>query len=345
MTSPQAGPAAVLCGLGAVLPPRAVPNAELCAELDTNDDWIRTRTGILERRIAAPGVSTEDLAAAAATQAVESSGISDVDAVVLATTTPDHLMPATAPSVAARLGLTGTAAFDVAAVCTGFVYALATAAGLIATRMARTVLVVGADRMSRLPDPGDRTTRPLFADGAGAVVLRAGDTAEPGVLGPMVLGSDGTHRDLLVVPHGGHMQMQGPDLFRHAVDRMSAVTRQAVQLAGWCLTDVDRVVPHQANSRITAAVGRHLEIAADRRVQNIEYVGNTGAASIPLALAQASADGTLRPGHRVCLTAFGAGLTWGATTLTWPDLKPGRTARPRDVPGAVFDAERVDKVM
>ncbi|MGR3875631.1 beta-ketoacyl-ACP synthase III [Streptomyces graminifolii] len=322
MTSRQAGPAAVIGGLGAVLPPRAVANAELCAELDTSDEWIRTRTGIRERRIADPGVSTEDLATAAATRALESCGHSDADAVVLATTTPDHLMPATAPSVAARLGLSGTAAFHVGAVCTGFVYALATAAGLIATRTARTVLVVGADRMSQLPDPGDRTTRPLFADGAGAVVLRAGDPAEPGALGPMALGSDGAHRDLLFVAHGGHMQMQGPDLFRHAVDRMSAVTRHAVQLAGWRLADVDRIVPHQPNARITAAVGRHLAIAADRRVQNIESVGNTGAASIPLALAQAYADGALRPGHRVCLTAFGAGLTWGATTLTWPDLKP-----------------------
>ncbi|MEU9405779.1 beta-ketoacyl-ACP synthase III [Streptomyces sp. NPDC048281] len=322
MTGPQAGPAAVLCGLGAVLPPRAVQNEELCAELDTTDEWIRTRTGIRERRIADAGVSTEDLAVAAAARALVSAGSPDADAVVLATTTPDHLMPATAPSVAARLGLTGTAAFDVAAVCTGFVYALATAAGLITTGTARTVLVVGADRMSRLPDSGDRTTRPLFADGAGAVVLRSGTATEPGALGPMVLGSDGAHRDLLVVPHGGHMQMRGPDLFRHAVDRMSAVTRQAVQLAGWSLTEVDRIVPHQANARITAAVGRHLAIGADRRVQNIEHVGNTGAASIPLALAQASADSTLRPGHRVCLTAFGAGLTWGATTAVWPDLKP-----------------------
>ncbi|MFM9812874.1 beta-ketoacyl-ACP synthase III [Streptomyces scabiei] len=330
MTSPQAGPAAVICGLGAVLPPRAVPNAELCAELDTTDDWIRTRTGIRERRIADAEVTTEDLAAAAATQALESASHSNVDAVVLATTTPDHLMPATAPAVAARLGLADTAAFDVAAVCTGFVYALATAAGLIATHTAHTVLIAGADRMSQLPDPGDRTTRPLFADGAGAVVLRAGTATEPGALGPMVLGSDGTHRDLLLVPHGGHMKMQGPDLFRHAVDRMSAVTRQAVQLAGWRLADVDRIVPHQANARITTAVGRRLAIGADRRVQNIEYVGNTGAASIPLALTQASADGTLRTGHRVCLTAFGAGLTWGATTLTWPDLKPAPHPRHDD---------------
>lgn len=321
MTSPQTGPAAVICGLGAILPPRAVPNEELCAELDTSDEWIRTRTGIRERRIADRGVSTEDLAVAAATRALQSCGTNDVHAVVLATTTPDHLMPATAPSVAARLALRGVAAFDVAAVCTGFVYALATAAGLITTQTARTVLVIGADRMSRLPAADDRTTRPLFADGAGAVVLRSGTAHEPGALGPMVLGSDGAHRDLLVVPHGGHMTMQGPKLFRHAVGRMSAVTRQAVQLAGWRLADVDRIVPHQANARITATVGRHLTIDADRRVQNIEYVGNTGAASIPLALAQASADGTLQPGHRVCLTAFGAGLTWGATTVTWPDLK------------------------
>ncbi|MEU0060043.1 beta-ketoacyl-ACP synthase III [Streptomyces sp. NPDC006334] len=321
MTSLKTPPAAVICGLGAALPPRAVPNAELCAELDTNDEWIRTRTGIRERRIADAGVSTEDLAVAAGAAALESSGTREVQALVLATTTPDHLMPATAPAVAARLGLTDTAAFDVAAVCTGFVYALATAAGLIATRTARTVLVVGADRMSRLPSPDDRTTRPLFADGAGAVVLRSGDATEPGALGPMVLGSDGTHRDLLLAPHGGHMQMQGPELFRHAVDRMCSVTRQAVQLAGWRIEDIDRIVPHQANARITASVGRCLMIGADRRVQNIGHVGNTGAASIPLALAQASADGTVLPGHRICLTAFGAGLTWGATTVIWPDLK------------------------
>ncbi|MFE7927551.1 beta-ketoacyl-ACP synthase 3 [Streptomyces sp. NPDC057456] len=322
MTSARTAPAAVLCGLGAVLPPRAVANEALCAELDTTDQWIRTRTGIRERRIADPSVSTADLAAAAAATALESSGSRDVHAVVLATTTPDHLMPATAPAVAARLGLTDTAAFDVAAVCTGFVYALATAAGLIHAGTARRVLVVGADRMSRLPAADDRTTRPLFADGAGAVVLRSGDTNEPGALGPVVLGSDGTRRDLLVVPHGGHMHMQGPDLFRHAVDRMCSVTRQAVQLAGWRLEDVDRIVPHQANARITAAVGRHLAIGADRLVQHIETVGNTGAASIPLALAQASADGTLLHRHRVCLTAFGAGLTWGATSVIWPDLKP-----------------------
>ncbi|MEV6532766.1 beta-ketoacyl-ACP synthase III [Streptomyces sp. NPDC051639] len=324
MTSPRTnpGPAAVVFGLGAALPPCSVSNAQLCRELDTSDEWIRTRTGIRERRIADPGVSTADLAAAAADQALQSCGSSDVQALVLATTTPDHLMPATAPTVAARLGLTGIAAFDVAAVCTGFVYALATAAGLIASGTAQQVLVIGADRMASLPAPDDRTTRPLFADGAGAVVLRSGDDSEAGALGPVVLGSDGTHRDLLLVPHGGHMQMQGPQLFRHAVTRMCAATRQAVQLAGWHIADVDRVVPHQANSRITDAVGRHLAIGTDRRVQTIAHTGNTGAASIPLALAQAAADGTVLPGHRLCLTAFGAGLTWGATTLIWPDLKP-----------------------
>ncbi|MER5214856.1 beta-ketoacyl-ACP synthase III [Streptomyces sp. NPDC002838] len=322
MTSPQAGRAAVLCGLGATLPPRAESNAELCTVLDTSDEWIRTRTGITHRRIADAGVSTEDLATDAATQALASFGPHPVQALVLATTTPDHQMPATAPAVAARLGLAGIAAFDVAAVCTGFLYALAAAAGLIASHTADAVLVIGADRMSVLPAPGDRTTRPLFADGAGAVVLRRGSATEAGALGPVVLGSDGTHGDLLVVPHGGHMRMQGPELFRHAVDRMCCASTHAVQRAGWRIEDVDRLVPHQANARITSAVGRRLGIGPDRQVQNIEHIGNTSAASIPLALAQASAQGALQPGHRAVLTAFGAGLTWGATTLIWPDLKP-----------------------
>ncbi|MFE7077736.1 beta-ketoacyl-ACP synthase 3 [Streptomyces sp. NPDC057620] len=322
MTGDPGERAAVLCALGAALPVRSESNAELCTVLDTSDAWIRTRTGIAHRRIADPATSTADLATHAAAQALTSWKARPVQALILATTTPDAQIPATAPAVAARLNLTGIAAFDLAAACTGFLYALAAAAGLIASRTADAVLVIGADRMSLLPAPGDRTTRPLFADGAGAVVLRRGSATEAGALGPVVLGSDGTHGDLLAVPHGGHLRMQGPPLFRHAVDRMCAASTHAVRLAGRRPEDVDRLVPHQANARITAAVGRRLGIGADRQVDTIEHTGNTSAASIPLALAQATVQGTLRAGHRTVLTAFGAGLTWGATTLRWPAIQP-----------------------
>jgi 3-oxoacyl-[acyl-carrier-protein] synthase-3 len=216
--------------------------------------------------------------------------------------------------------LTGIPAFDLAAGCTGFLYALAVAAGLIADATAQAVLVIGADRLAALPDPDDRTTVPLFGDGAGAVVLRRGTAAEGGALGPVLLGSDGTHADLIRAPRPGALRMEGADVFRHAVDRMSTVSRQAAAAAGWSLDDVDRLVPHQANARITGFTARRLGIPVGRQLQNVEHVGNTGAASIPLLLAQAAADGRLKASHRLLLTAFGAGLTWGATTLTWPDL-------------------------
>jgi 3-oxoacyl-[acyl-carrier-protein] synthase-3 len=226
--------------------------------------------------------------------------------------------------VATRLGLTGVAAYDLAAGCTGFLYALATAAGLIAADTARTVLVVGADRLATLPDPEDRTTAPLFGDGAGAVVLRRGSADEAGALGPVVLGSDGTGADLIRASRPGALYMDGADIFRHAVDRMSTASRQAATAAGWDVTDIDRLIPHQANSRITSFVARQLGVPDDRRLGNVGDVGNTGAASIPLLLARSAADGRLGPGHRTLLTAFGAGLTWGATTLTWPDLSLAR---------------------
>lgn len=239
---------------------------------------------------------------------------------MVATTTPDRCCPATAPAVATRLGLTGIPAYDLAAGCTGFIYALATAAGLIAADTARTVLVVGADRLATLPAPEDRTTVPLFGDGAGAVVLRRGRAGEAGALGPVVLGSDGTGADLIRASRPGALHMDGADVFRHAVDRMSTASRQAATAAGWDVTDIDRLISHQANSRITSFVARQLGVPDDHRLGNVGEVGNTGAASIPLLLARSAADGRLEPGHRTLLTAFGAGLTWGATTLTWPDL-------------------------
>ncbi|MER6105637.1 beta-ketoacyl-ACP synthase III [Streptomyces sp. NPDC001832] len=315
-----AGRAAVVSGVGAALPPRIVLNADLTARLDTTDEWIRSRTGIARRHIAGADLSTTDLAVRAAAQALANGEPVTAEAVVVATTTPDRCCPATAPTVATRLGLTGIPAYDLAAGCTGFLYALATAAGFIAAGNARTVLVVGVDRLATLPGPEDRTTVPLFGDGAGAVVLRRGSADEAGALGPVVLGSDGTGADLIRAPRPGALHMDGGEVFRHAVDRMSTASRQAVTAAGWELADVDRLVPHQANSRITAFVACQLGVADDRQLSNIAETGNTGAASIPLLLARSAADGRLKPGHRTLLTSFGAGLTWGATTLTWPDL-------------------------
>ncbi|MGX2995398.1 beta-ketoacyl-ACP synthase III [Streptomyces sp. JNUCC 64] len=314
------GSAAVVCAVGAALPPHVVANADLTAHLDTTDEWIRSRTGISQRHVAGADLSTADLAVRAGAQALADGEPVTAEALVVATTTPDRCCPATAPAVATRLGLTGIPAYDLAAGCTGFLYALATAAGLIATSTVRTALVIGADRLAALPNPEDRTTVPLFGDGAGALLLRGGSADEAGALGPVVLGSDGTGADLIRASRPGALHMDGSEVFRHAVERMSTASRQAATAAGWELGDIDRLIPHQANSRITAFAARRLGIPDDRQLSDIAETGNTGAASIPLLLARSTADGRLKPGHRTLLTAFGAGLTWGATTLTWPGL-------------------------
>ncbi|PSM42629.1 3-oxoacyl-ACP synthase [Streptomyces dioscori] len=331
--------AAVLTGVGSCLPPRAVPNDELAAGLDSSGEWIRSRTGIEQRYFAEQGTATSDLAVGAGERALKSAGVSTVDTVLVATTTPDRPCPATAPVVAARLGMRGTAAYDVSAVCTGFVYGLATAAGLIAAGVADRVLVIGAETFSTLLDPEDRSTAVIFGDGAGAVVLRSGDPAEPGALGPFDLGSDGDGEDLITVPAGGSRQrlsglapaageqyfaMSGKEVFRHAVLRMTGSARTVLDRAGWRARDVDHLVSHQANLRITNHVADDLGIPRARCVSNIAEVGNTAAASIPLALDQAHTEGVLRPGGRTLLTAFGGGLTWGSAVLTWPDLDPAR---------------------
>ncbi|MEE1800977.1 MULTISPECIES: beta-ketoacyl-ACP synthase III [unclassified Streptomyces] len=329
------GRAAVVTGVGGWVPPDVVTNDDLSARLDTSDEWIRTRTGIRTRHVISPGMATSDLAFEAGRRALESAGDPEVEAVVLATTTPDRLCPATAPEVAARLGLVGVPAFDISAVCAGFLYGLATAAGLIASGTARQVLLIGADAFTTIVDPKDRATAVIFADGAGAVVLRAGRADEPGAVGPVVLGSDGRFADLIQVPAGGSRQrshsrscgpgeeffrMDGRGTFRQAVERMSTASRQAVEAAGWRVEDVDRLAAHQANARILKAVADELAVPAGRQLSNISRVGNTGAASIPLLLAQAAGDGSLAEGHRTLLTAFGGGLSWGAATLTWPAL-------------------------
>ncbi|KOV60475.1 beta-ketoacyl-ACP synthase 3 [Streptomyces sp. MMG1121] len=328
-------PAAVLCGLGGWVPPQVVTNDDLARRLDTDDTWIRTRTGIRRRHVIGPGQATSDLAVRAGRRALASCGPSAVDAVVVATTTPDRTCPATAPLVAARLGLAGAAAFDVAAVCTGFVYGLAAAAGLIASQVARGVLLIGADAYSTIVDPLDRAHAIIFGDGAGAVVLRAGHPDEPGAVGPFDLGSDGTHEDMIMVAAGGsrhratpgrtapadlYFAMRGKEVYRHAVTRMAASARTVLAQAGCKAGDIDHFAPHQANLRILHSVADDLGLPRERCLTHVESVGNTGAASIPLALADAAARRTLTPGDRLLLTAFGGGLTWGSGLLTWPTL-------------------------
>jgi 3-oxoacyl-[acyl-carrier-protein] synthase-3 len=326
------GRAAVLTGLGATVPDPIVTNEMLAARMDTSDAWITSRTGIRERRVVEPGTATSDLAVEAGRRALKSAGIDTVDALVLATTTPDHPCPATGPTVAERLGLGFIPAYDVAAVCSGFLYALATAAGLIALGTADRVLVIGAEAFTTIIDPDDRTTAPIFGDGAGAVVLDAGDESQRGALLGIDLGSDGALADLIIVPAGGSrqkssaeptdffMKMQGKTVFRNAVLRMAESSRTALVRTGWDTGDVDWLVGHQANVRILREVAKELGLPEEKAFVNVGRYGNTAAASIPLALDDAASAGLITAGDRVLLTAFGGGASWGAITLEWPDL-------------------------
>jgi 3-oxoacyl-[acyl-carrier-protein] synthase III len=335
------GATAVLAGLGGWVPGEGVDNAELACRfgLQLDGEWIRSRTGISWRHLVAPGQSTGDLAVQACRRALTNAGTDagPIDALVLATSTPDQPCPPTAPQVAAALGLGRIAAFDLGAVCSGFIYGLATGAGLLAAGIARNVLVAGADAFSTIVDPEDRTTVSVFGDGAGAVMLRAGLPGEPGALGGFDLGSDGTEYELLTVPGGGsrrrstgepfkieesYLVMDGPKLFTRAVRLMAESITRSAALVGWAVAEVDRFVLHQANARILAAVARSLGAPEERFVGNIARVGNTAAASIPLALADAAVLGGLRPGHRVLISGFGGGLTWGSAALVWPELGP-----------------------
>jgi 3-oxoacyl-[acyl-carrier-protein] synthase III len=322
--------AAVISGVGAYAPGPAVSNAELVAAWpDADAEWIRVRTGVEHRHVLAPGEATSDLAVEAGRRALASAGSPAADALVVATNTPDQLSPAIAPDIAARLELGPIAAFDVGAVCSGFLYALGAAAGLIAAGTAGRVLVIGADAFSTILDPADLTTRAVFGDGAGAVLLRAGEPGEPGALAGLNLGSDGTRRTLIEVPGGGSRQrssglpvkpadtyfrMQGKAAFAQAVRRMAESARCTAARVGWLVDDADRFVLHQANARILAAVARALDVPPGRFVSTIARFGNTVAASVPMALA----SGGLRAGDRVLLAGFGGGLTWGSVALVWP---------------------------
>lgn len=325
--------AAVLAGLGAYLPTHVLTNDMLAQTLDTSDAWIRSRTGIGERHIVAEDQTTADLAKEAGQRAMASAGVTRVDAVVLATTTPDLYCPATAPTVAAKLGLAGTPAFDVSAACTGFIYGLTVASSLIKAGVFESVLFIGADTFTQTLDPTDRSTRALIGDGAGAVVLRAGEASEDGAILAFDLGSDGNQVDLLYVPGrpradrangqahaNGYFQMNGRAVFTEAVTHMSESVERVLKKVEWPLADVDYLVPHQANARILASVADQLSLDASKVISNIADVGNTVAASIPLAIAHHVKQKPLERGAKVVLTGFGAGLTWGSIAFRWPAI-------------------------
>ncbi len=316
-------------GCGAYLPERILTNDELSQRLDTSDEWIVARTGIRQRHIAAEGENTSDLALHASEAALKSAGVApdEVDLIVLATATPDQTFPATATRVQARLGVPHGAAFDVQAVCSGFIYALAVADNFVRLGQAGTALVIGAETFSRILDWTDRSTCVLFGDGAGAVVLRAaeepGTAQDRGILSTH-LHSDGRHCDLLYVDGGpsstrtvGHLRMVGKEVFRHAVVNLAAVVNEALIANGLEPDDIDWLVPHQANQRILDSTARKLGLPIERVISTIARHANTSAASVPLALAEAVAEGRIRRGDLLLLEAMGGGLTWGASLIRW----------------------------
>ncbi len=310
---------AELAGLGVALPETIVPNAPIAARLGVQEGWIVQRTGIRERRAAAPGDRLADLATVAGARALAAADVlpSEVDLVLVATMSNDELTPGASPRVAAALGADGAGAIDLNAACNGFVSALAMGCAQVESGRAATVLVIGADLMTRLTDPDDRTTAALFGDGAGAVVLRG---VADGRIGPVVLGSDGANAELIRADREeGLMRMQGHETFRHAVERMCDVSLAAAAAAGLELADIDLFVYHQANARILRAIGARLMLAPEEMVDCIGRYGNTSAATIPLALEEAQLAGRLPGGAKVLLAAFGAGLTWGATVVDWGD--------------------------
>ncbi len=319
----------VFKGSGSALPARALSNEELARQVDTSDEWIRERTGITNRYVAGEGETTGSLATDAARAALADAGIdaTEVDLIVLATATPDNTFPATATQVQAALGCGGGIAFDVAAVCSGFLYALATADSMLRTGMAKCALVIGAETMTRILDWEDRGTCVLFGDGAGAFVLRAeevpGDrsAADKGVLETR-LHADGAHRELLFTDGGpsttgtaGKVRMKGREVFRHAVVNLAEVLEEVLSASGYAATDIDWVVPHQANLRILDATARKLGLPFERVVVTVDRHANTSAASVPLAFDVARRDGRIKSGDLVMVEAMGGGFTWGASLL------------------------------
>ena len=318
-----------IAGCGSYLPERVITNNEMAKLVDTSDEWITARTGIERRHIAADGEKTSDLALHASTAALAAAGMraDDLDMIVLATATPDETFPATATMVQAKLGMTQGFAFDVQAVCSGFVYAMAVADNFLRVGQARTALVIGAETFSRILDWSDRGTCVLFGDGAGAVVLKSepgnGNVDDRGILSTR-LHSDGRKHDMLYVDGGpsstqttGHLRMLGKEVFRHAVTNLSSVVQEILEEAGLEAGDIDWLVPHQANKRILDSTAKKLKLSPDRVVITVQDHANTSAASVPLALDQATTDGRIKRGDLVLMEAMGGGFTWGACLARW----------------------------
>ncbi|WP_445190943.1 beta-ketoacyl-ACP synthase III [Sphingomonas sp. Tas61C01] len=316
----------VLTGTGSALPARRVANAELAEQVDTSDEWIVERTGIRFRHIAAPGETTATLGADAARAAIAAAGVeaTDIDLIVLATATPDQTFPASATKVQALLGIDDCVAFDVNAVCSGFLYAVQVADSMLRTGVHRRALVIGSETFSRILDWEDRGTCVLFGDGAGAVVLEAQESDADSGRGILVtkLHADGRHNDLLYVDGGpsttgtvGKLRMKGREVFRHAVVNLASVMDESLALVGMTSADIDWLVPHQANARILDATARKLGLSPDKVVVTVDQHANTSAASVPLALDVAVRDGRIKKGHIVVLEAMGGGFTWGAAVL------------------------------
>ncbi|MBO6867790.1 MAG: ketoacyl-ACP synthase III [Thalassococcus sp.] len=319
---------AVVTGCGHYLPERVVPNSEFEQSLETSDEWIRARSGIERRHFAADGETTSDLASKAAQNALDDAGLNadDIDAIIVATSTPDLTFPSAATMVQAKLGMTRGFAFDVQAVCAGFVFALTNANALILSGQAKRVLVIGAETFSRILDYTDRSTCVLFGDGAGALILEGqtgkGSNEDRGVLSTD-LNSDGRHRDILYVDGGvstqttGHLKMEGREVFRHAVEKLAQTASQALENAGLTSDDVDWVVPHQANIRIIQGTAKKLGLPMEQVVVTVQDHGNTSAASIPLALSVGKERGQIKTGDLVVTEAIGGGLAWGAVVIRW----------------------------
>ena len=329
MNQPTQVSRAVVIGTGHYLPARVVENAEFTETLDTSSEWIVSRSGIERRHFAAEGENTSHLAAHAARAALANAGIDagTLDAIIVATSTPDLTFPSVATMVQAEIGATKAFAFDVQAVCAGFVYALANAQALIASGQARRALVIGAETFSRIMDWTDRGTCVLFGDGAGAVILESqpgrGDCSDRGILSTD-LNADGTQRDILFVDGGvsssgtaGFLRMEGREVFRHAVEKLAQTAETALQKAGLTHADIDWVVPHQANIRIIQGTAKKLGVSMDKVVVTVHDHGNTSAASIPLALSVAASEGRFRPGDVIVTEAIGGGLVWGSVLLRW----------------------------
>ena len=345
---PDAYPDVCVCsmvkGVGMHVPETIVSNAHFASYLETSDEWIQDRTGIIERRWAAPNVGVSELAEPACREAIRQSGLapSDIDGIIFATVTPDYIFPSSACFLQRRLGITNCLAFDVNAVCSGFVYALVTANSFIASGQCKNILVVGADIYSRIIDKNDRATCVLFGDGAGALVLSAagGGGGNGGVHGSgssirglyaSELGADGTYTDILCVPSGTAaeptseriatgdtcLKMQGREVFKLAVRKLGEISENVLARTGFRMEQVDYFVSHQANKRILLSMARTLGVPEEKVLMNVEKYGNTSAASLPILLAEAQANGVLLPGHLVLLSAFGGGVTWGVVLLRW----------------------------